>query len=379
MKKHHLIPLLSRIASYYGNSLTARALKKDRPPKDSELVDAGMTLRPLHPFHDEANLENISGTAVDQWGDRSRSNIQSRLRSQTLTLHPFVIHHVRNAALIKGNVYTGHEHYVIDQTRLKDSFPIKTMGHVGEAALAHTFFASIFWGHWLSFELPAQRQLEQRAPLIGYRKNPKYQDEPPWRSALGLPDVQTADCFMVEHLMIASGTAESITCIREHKKIRHKLGESSTSGSRRIYIQRPGGGSTRTLTNEANLILALEQEGYTTVNPGLVTLEQLQELCRNALEIVGIEGSHLVSTMYLAHPESLITILQPPNRVTFNHNDSCHFLGITTAIYVCRADEAQHDSFNIDAPDFLKFLEKARIWRQRNRQMFTDYSSSICA
>lgn len=379
MKNNHPFAPALRIASYYATKVQKSVFGQPTLASDTEQVDPGITLEQVQPFHLQSNLENVSQASVDQWGDRSRSTIESRLQSRNVTLAPYVVRHVRDAAVIDGSVYSRFDRHVIDAAAPRLSLSFTEVYELPEAALAHTYFSSIYWGHWVSFEIPTRLELGQRAPLISYKKIPKFKDEVPWNKLLNLPALHLGNSFVVGHLQLAEGTSESITCVRQHRRIRKTLNTNSAVEGKRIYLRRPPGGSARELSNEGALIEALRLENFHIVDPGTTPVDELVKLCAGAQDIVGIEGSHLIATMYLAAQDGLITVLQPPGRVTFNHNDSCHFVGVATAMYVCRSESPDGNRFGIDIPDFLRFLEKARSWSHNSQQRLADYSGAICA
>jgi len=367
---------LLRILRYYGGRIGARLLTKENQWQSVEELDPGITVVPIQPFYCEKNLSNILIDTVEPV--RSRESVGKRLRSQKMELKPYVVHHLVDAVVFSDHVFCDQAHHVTDSSPSFHATRLLKLEELPEAALSHTYFASLYWGHWLSFELPTQFVLGERAPLISTRSTAKYKDEGQWRNLLDAREVSVAQGFLVDRLMIATGTSETITCVRTHKKIREILGGGRSGKRRRVFIVRPSGGNSRTILNQSELLSALELEGYEVVDPSKLTFEEFLSKCKDAEEIMSIEGSHLISTMYLVRRDGLVVVLQPPGWVGFNHSDACHFLGIATAVFIGNPSGADWTCFSVDIEELLRFLEQARTWAVSSQQKLIDYSGLIC-
>lgn len=107
---------------------------------------------------------------------------------------------------------------------------------------------------------------------------------------------------------------EAVTLLRESFLI-HKSSRASEINQQFIYVARSGG-AHRSITNEAEIILALEKMGFTTVYPGKLQFGQQIALFANAKIIVGPTGAGMANIVF-SKAECKIAVLAP---VTNNAN-----------------------------------------------------------
>src|SRR5207244_2202402 len=108
-------------------------------------------------------------------------------------------------------------------------------------------------------------------------------------------------------------------------------------GSLKVYVSRSDA-EHRRLTNEADLIRMLTEQGFTVVSPGQLSFAAQVELFARARVIVGVHGAGLTNLIWAPRNCTVIE-LSPEGLGDVGYRFSSQLCGHTYAAISCRVSE----------------------------------------
>lgn len=84
------------------------------------------------------------------------------------------------------------------------------------------------------------------------------------------------------------------------------LNKVDTDNLRRIYVARPG--SSRSISNEEDMLCLLSEFGFTTIDPGSMTFSQQISAFKSAEIVVGVMGAAMTNIMFCSEQTHVVNI-----------------------------------------------------------------------
>jgi capsular polysaccharide biosynthesis protein len=352
-----------------GTSVTyylsrARRIKEISPPLEAVAVRTVNICRPeiigaVRPFFKEEQTSRIADT---EWYT-AHQIVQEHLNRQVVVLRPLQVHEFRNAYLVDGSVYLGDAMRIELRSELMRSslwrrfsvLPVAPKFEFSEAALVASVAGSTWFGHWLEDELPLQMLSAHFAPPIAHTR-PEYRDEPYYRNLLNLENPKRVGTAFVSRLTIIDEFAQNPSKTRRYWRIRKQLA-GRPKGADRVFLNRGGSGTARSLRNEKELLDRFYAEGYSIVEIGTSSLPELLRVLNGASLVVSVEGSHLAHALYAMAEFGTMVVLNPPERAYTTVADIAPFCKLHASMFICSPNE--DGSFSADVDELLEFVEDA--------------------
>jgi Glycosyltransferase 61 len=257
------------------------------------------------------SLERVSGVMSDTTTEQELRRIQGGKVEHA----PTVVHTLARATLYRGCLYAGAwKRRLLERpaggSRLNgDPWGEKT------GALACTLYGSIYFGHWLRDDLSltiAAESLDH--PVVVSR--PSYRHEPGYRRLLDL-ERRTCCGGTFERLLVLEDFSQNSFKGSRYRELRARLrSRFPMNGSELIYIRRGtvGARERRLLVNGAAVESFLTSRGFRIVDPDELSAEEIVRQIIGARLVISTEGSHLAHAAYVMADDSVVCVLQPPDR-----------------------------------------------------------------
>ena len=335
-----------------------------------------------HPIYfEDENLNRIPEKIpkhirnIEFWGDRSRNTVKKYLIQGSTELDKSIIYKLNDVLLTKNALYCGHYRHAISFPPRKDYLLPAEYRQIDHGVLAHNFFSTRFWGHWLMSELPMQVQLQKEGPLIGNSLRTPYRDEQSWRDILELPGINRAPVWRINSLVMCDPLAMDPLIIKGWYSIREKV-LSGQKTKKLVYIKRDQTGQQRSLTNEEELLRRLDESGFSCIDISKINGDALINALSGADVVIGVEGSHMDPAMYSVKDGGSLIILQPPGRVSLNTVTNSSICGVHSAVYICNQKE-DFFKFEVDIENFLHFVDRVVKRAGQLSQHMADRTNSL--
>jgi Glycosyltransferase 61 len=269
-------------------------------------------------------------------------------------------HWLRDATLLDGSIYSrGYRHELRPWGR-RSRVGFKVAGDVAEieqGALASTSLGSTWWGHWLEDEVPLQMLAEQYGPAVAHQREP-YRDEAVFRTLLQVTEPARFGVALFKELLVLDDHAQNPLKAARYHVLRGRAAHRPV-GVPRLFLSRGTSGARRILVNEAAIRARLEAEGFTTVDVGAVSADELIAACSGASVVVSVEGSHLAPLLYLMRDFGTMVILNPPYQVQTTVATVALFCGISSGMFICEPDGESRTDFVADPAEVVRFVDEA--------------------
>ncbi|MEP6917892.1 MAG: glycosyltransferase family 61 protein, partial [Acidobacteriota bacterium] len=280
------------------------------------------------------------------------------IRRPAFQFRPVMAHWLRDATLLDGSVYSrGYRHELRPWGR-RSRLGFKVAGPVAEieqGALASTSLGSTWWGHWLEDEVPLQMLAEQYGPPVAHDREP-YRDESVFRTLLGVAEPARFGVALFKELLVLDDHAQNPLKTARYHVLRGRASHRP-AGPSRLFLSRGASGARRILVNEAEIRARLEREGFTTVDVGAVSADELIAACSGASVVVSVEGSHLAPLLYLMRDFGTMVILNPPYQVQTTVATVALFCGISSGMFICEPDGESRTDFVADPDEVVRFVD----------------------
>lgn len=207
-----------------------------------------------------------------------------------------------------------------------------------------------YFGHWLLDGLP-NTLLRQPGEDLYFPVNPSWSHAQSYLDLLEIDRIRHDHVFF-ERMSFCVDIGQNSNRRSRTKSIQHMVRSKVKNGNRRVYISRGFTGENRLLTNEAELITALDAVGFDTVS---VTspLDDILTVCAGAEVTVSMEGSHMSHAFFASNPNSFHVTINPADRFNNIFADYMPSLDMRLGTFVAQIDGK---GYRVNVPRFLDFL-----------------------
>lgn len=262
---------------------------------------------------------------------------------------------IRNAEILDGYVYKGAMKYCLFSTKVRERLvgPIVN-NKLSQAALACTSIGNTAFCHWITDDLPLTLAAQQLAEPITVARKP-YGHEPEYRHLFGIqtPTVTRVKC---DELIIITDHGQNKFKRQRYEFLRSRLKVleplHSTHG---IMLRRGTSGEQRLLTNETEIEQFLKAQGFTIIDPEKLSATEIVRQVLGAKIVVGVEGSHMVHSIFSMADSGTLCVLQPPYRFNTVLKDYTDCLDMRYAFVV---GKQAPNGFMIELEDLARTLDK---------------------
>lgn len=298
----------------------------------------------------DTDLTKITAAMEDTTLEQEITRIRGGLVEHAAT----VAYQISDCQLINGSIYKGAVRHPLIRQKKQILIDFKHQEEIDEAALASTYYGSIYFGHWLSDDLSLCLAAQTLAtPVIAART--AYGHEAGYSQLSNIHPVAISTAIF-NKLFILDDFGQNKFKLERYQKIRQNLSLiTARNRSGKIFIRRGQQGVTRILSNAAEIENLLILQGFKILDPEQTTATEIVATLQGAQLVVGLEGSHLLHSIYTMAENGGLCVLQPPyrfNNVLKNYADC---LGIRYGFVI---GDTTKNGFSINPSQLLAVLEK---------------------
>lgn len=281
-------------------------------------------------------------------------------------LPPASAYELADAVLLDANIYAGaYKHDLWRQNPRLDWLLGGPVAELDEAALATSFSGSKWFGHWLVDELPMQVLAGRLAPPVGHVR-PGYAHEEGYRAAFGIPAPPSFRAFRARSLIVVHERAHNADKVARHLAMREAIAPLP-DGHDRVFLRRgTAWGQRRRLVNEDEIARRLEPEGFVSVDPTALSVEEILRTCKGASMLVGLEGSHTWPGYFFMEEGGQHVTIHPPDRVSVQTCGVAPYFGLFGALFVGEDRPGASLEISADPEQLVRFLDEVRLTAGRD-------------
>lgn len=271
-----------------------------------------------------------------------------------------VVHTVGKARLYRGCLYAGAWNKQLLDRAARGSFRTIEPSAEKTGVLACTLYGSMYFGHWIRDDLTLAIAAETLDRPILVARRP-YHHEPGYRQLLGLEGSACTE-GMFERMLVLEDTGQNSFKKTRYQELRARLRSRCPSdGASLVYIRRGAlrARQRRLLVNGPEVEDFLRSRGFRVIDPDQLSSEEIVRAIMGAKLAIGTEGSHMEHAAYTMAEDSVICVLQPPDRFNNVLKDYADCLGQRYAFVVGTPAEG---GFNVEPDEIDRTL--ASIERQ---------------
>jgi hypothetical protein len=268
---------------------------------------------------------------------------------------PTLAHEIRRAHLLDGSLYAGPWRWQLARGRT----PLYWRGDrlfEKSAALACTFYGSIYFGHWMRDDLSLALAAEEiDKPVVISRA--AFRHEPGYSEILRMHPIARTACTF-DRIVVIEDFSQNASKRRHYQELRARVASRIPDAAcQRVYLRRGtmGAQQSRALINGEQIESLLAAQGFAIVDPDQSSSEELCRQLRGAKVVVGTEGSHLAHVIYTMADDGVICALQPPYRFNNVYKDYADCVGMRYSFVVGLPVDG---GFLIPPADLARTLEK---------------------
>lgn len=223
-----------------------------------------------------------------------------------------------------------------------------------EAMLCTDWVIERYFGHWIADGWSREQLALDYAMVPSVLTTAAFTHTGQYRAMTGL-HAQSLDNVRVDRLWIIDDRGYNVGRTERYNRVRARLrNATSRGGPRHVFIRRGEQAVGRSLLNEQEVTIALEQRGFVVIAPEQMTADAIASTLREARLVVGVEGSALAHANAAADCDACIFAIQSPT--AFN---SIHRLGTSAArqrFAFSVGDPDQGESFTMPVERLLRSL-----------------------
>jgi Glycosyltransferase 61 len=273
---------------------------------------------------------------------------------------------VKNSWLIDGSIFPNGT----SRIELRDKYtqrgilsdrsliPLSNVQEVPLAVLTGTAAGSSWFGHWLEDELPLVMRAQNFGPTFRHSRQ-SYGDEAYYLERAQLAPIANYETAHFDDLWIIEDNFQNPNKVQRYLELRKRF-QVKHAGSKRVYLHRGNTGNLRCPTNEKDLLISIEKEGFVVLDLARASAAERAKVLGEAELVVSIEGSHLAHALYLCPRGAQIVVMAPPNLAHTTIADLAPFFELTAAMYVCEPQNADGSLFCVNAAELFSFIDVAR-------------------
>ena len=287
----------------------------------------------------------------------SPAEMAALLRPKKHVADATVAYLLEDVVLAGANLYSGmYKHDLFSHRGWGGGDEGYRAGAIECGVLAADYGTSRWFGHFIHDELPLQMLTSTLGSPVMHRRK-EHVHEAGWREALSMPAVPAYDALAARKVIVLQDYAQNRSKRERCKALREKLA-GRPKDAERIYLRRdPRSGMERVLVNEEAVIKRLVYEGFTIVEPGVISVEELLRKCFGARMVVSVEGSHMSTVSLFARDGGRMLGLHPPYRVTAIQPQVMWSFGIRGGIFVCDPAEGSTRRFRADPNEVMRAID----------------------
>ncbi len=309
-------------------------------------------------IYDEAALARV--TACEKTTNFEEE--MTRLRGGTRRHGATVLYRLRGVELRDGWFFAGGR--PLQRVTVRDVSGSRAMVEVARAAYASTYVGSLYFGHWLSDDLPLLLEAGGHAPAVMAAHTP-YTHEPGYLDLLGLAAEPLARARF-ETLLWIDNEAQNSRRAAQYRELRRRIARHTKPvGGRRVMLHRGRSGASRVLVNEGELEELLAARGYEIVDPGRLSAREVAQACAGARIALCVEGSQLTHAFLAMAEHSAIVAMIPPYRYINHYKDLTDCIG--TMRYASMLGTAAPDGFHVAPDELLRLLDRVETALDQER------------
>ncbi len=338
---------------YLARRIGGRQLDIEHAASESWIVEPESShIAPPATFLQDG-LERITGVgAFSTLADQLKA-----IRGGPVTHRAIRAFRLKNAALLEGNLYAPGLRLPLQMRCPRFSRRMFSADALPSAALASTYFGSLFFGHWLSDDLPLALLAATFAPPIStHRTLTEHQRDYLQRARIPM---RAFRAVAVDELIVLDDRGETASKRRRYALLRERLcaGFENLRPHPGVFLLRGSSGQKRSLKNEGAIAEALAARGFKVMHPESHSVESLMRELSSAELVIGVEGSHLIHAVFAIRPGACFLALQPPDRFSNILKIYADALGCGYGFVV---GYAHADGFTVRLSDLLATLELLR-------------------
>lgn len=225
---------------------------------------------------------------------------------------------------------------------------------IDRAAFASTFVGSMYFGHWLSDDLPLLLEAERHAPAVATARSP-WTHQPGYMQLLSL-NVQPLIRARFRQLTWIDNVAQNSYRAQQYRELRRRIRQATTPvEGRKVMLHRGSSGAERLLTNEPELEEILAKRGFEIVDPAKSSVAQIAQACSGARIVLSVEGSQLTHAFLAMADHGAIVAMVPPYRYINHYKDLTDCLNMR---YGSITGTAVEGGYRIDPDELLHLLDR---------------------
>jgi hypothetical protein len=298
---------------------------------------------------DSEDLQRVTG---------SPSATTTALELSRLTSNTFH-HRATTAFLLKDvDVVDGYLYAARWKTRvLPVKAPVlaeKPQMRVPQGTIVCTFNGNLYFGHWLTDDLPLHMAGERTGnPFVLERKPFIHEGE--YRQLLGIPSHALTRAHFDE-LTVIEDFSQNTYKQKRYEELRGRVaGQVRDKGARRIFISREAALGDRALANAPELETYLQAQGFLVLRPEELTPMQIAAQTMGAQLVIGVEGSQLMHALLTMATGGVMCCIQPPSRFVNVIRDYTASLGMNYATIVGHAVDG---GFSVRMDELKRLLDR---------------------
>ncbi|GJL91143.1 glycosyltransferase 61 family protein [Hyphococcus sp.] len=225
----------------------------------------------------------------------------------------------------------------------------------GVYALSSTYSGIQYFGHWLRDDTTTHLLAESFAPPFCVR-TPAWPHQPRYMNMFEVswPIVDRAD---FDDLYVFIDYAQNSHKAARYREIRKRLRRNAQAmhGNHRVYLHRGKTGAIkRVMSNEAEVLKALADNGFVIVNVEVDSVDAIVSALLDAKTLVSIEGSHASPGIYTNAEGGGYVAISPPTIFNNVAKDWSSALGMKYGLVVGEEDGA---AFKVNVRDLLTVVD----------------------
>jgi len=207
-----------------------------------------------------------------------------------------------------------------------------------------------YFGHWLLDGLP-NTLLRQPGEDLYFPSNPSWGHAKSYLDLLEIDRIEH-DYVLFETMSFCVDIGQNSNRRSRTKAIQHAVRSKIPHGNKRVYISRGHTGENRILSNEADLVAALENVGFVVI-PVTAPLEDILSACAGADVTLSMEGSHMSHVFFASNPGALHVTINPADLFNNVYADYMPSLDMHIGTFVAQIDD---EGYRVNIPRLLDFL-----------------------
>lgn len=310
-----LRPIKNKISKILGHERDLKSSAIETVVEQGQEIEKHRT-----PVHLPGQLEKASQAT---FGHQSLENEIHEAIKAELIHKPVVRHTLKNCLVHPSGVDFLSGSFRIDELKILPLAAAK-IRRIPKALYCMTGASHRFFGHWLQDACAtALLQRENEALLLAEPREWAHASQ--YVHAFGFCP-EPAGVLQVDRLTIYEDIGQGSHKRLRYKELRDRLERSyprSAGGSRRVYFRRGATGAARLVSNENDVICALENRGFEVFDVEHASVEDLATRFRNVDCVVSVDGSHLNHLYFIMAEHTKIITLVPSDRFTMNQVGYC--------------------------------------------------------